>query len=228
MFDLLRQDHFKALTKVDLSMTTAEPDLPPFRTAGVPQWVQEVLESCPSLEQVTAKTITAEDIAGGKPWVCLGLKEFKVMIDMGFGRASGRGYNRPKFTENQKGLCRAVFEQLGRLEQLRVLDMRRLGWHLESPRYAPLPLELRLGLGLLSKLKDIEVIAFHRYQDMRKTDVEWMLRQWPYLSAIHGNLLSNKPSKTFGNKYVRNLLLKSMLDSRGVRADVQMSMSVTG
>jgi len=215
LFDLLRQGHFKALTKVDLCKATVEPELPRHKTEGIPQWVQEVLESCPSLEHITAKIITAEDIINGKPWVCLGLKEFKVVINMGFRRPSGRGPKRPKFTDNQQGLCRAVFEQLGRLEQLRALDMRYLGWN-HGTRYSPLPLELRLGLGLLSKLKYIEVIGFHHYQDMREADVEWMLRQWPYLSTIYGDRLSNKPSKTLGNEYVRNQLLMSVLNSRGV------------
>jgi hypothetical protein len=73
-----------------------------------------------------------------------------------------------------------------------------------------------LGLGELSGLKDIEVVGFHRYQDMRKADVEWMLQQWPYLSAIYGKYLSNKPSRTFEGEYVRNHLFMRMLESRGV------------
>ncbi|KAF9343979.1 hypothetical protein BGX34_006166, partial [Mortierella sp. NVP85] len=212
VFNLLRQRHFKTLTKVDLSAARVDPDDEP---VGVPQWVQEVLTSCPFLECVTAPAISAQDIANGRPWVCLGLKELRVMINMEF-KKSDRGPERPKFTEAQQGLCRAVYRQLGRLEQLRVLDMRRLDWDPHMMRYAPLPLELRLGLGQLSKLKDIEVIGFHRYQDMRKADVEWMLQQWPYLSAIYGKYLSNKPSRTFGHEYVRNHLLMRMLELRGV------------
>ncbi|KAK3823474.1 MAG: hypothetical protein J3Q66DRAFT_331951 [Benniella sp.] len=211
VFDLLRQGHFKTLTKVDLSSAIVEDD----EAVGVPQWVQEVLTSCPFLECVVARAISAQDIADGQPWVCLGLKEFRVMINMEF-KKSNRGPERPKLTETQQGLCRAVYRQLGRLEQLRVLDMRRLDWDLHMMRYAPLPLELRLGLGELSRLKDIEMIGFHRYQDMRKADVEWMLQQWPYLSAIYGKYLSNKPSRTFGGEYVRNHLLMRMLESRGV------------
>ncbi|KAK3823473.1 MAG: hypothetical protein J3Q66DRAFT_331950 [Benniella sp.] len=213
VFHLLRQGHFKTLTKVDLSSAVVEPDFNTSITAD--QWVQEVLTSCPFLECVVARALSAQDIADGQPWVCLGLKEFRAMINMEF-KKSDRGPERPKFTEVQKGLCRAVYRQLGRLEQLRVLDMRRLEWDDHMMRYAPLPLELRLGLGELSRLKDIEVIGFHRYQDMRKADVEWMLQQWPYLSAIYGKYLSNKPSRTFGGEYVRNHLLMRMLESRGV------------
>jgi len=212
VFDVLRRGHFKTLTKVDLSSAVVDPD---DQIAGVPQWVQEVLTSCPLLECVVARAISAQDIADGQPWVCLGLKEFRVMINMEF-KKSDRGPERPRFTETQQGLCRAVYRQLGRLEKLRVLDMRRLGWDAHMMRYAPLPLELRLGLGELSGLKDIEVVGFHRYQDMRKADVEWMLQQWPYLSAIYGKYLSNKPSRTFEGEYVRNHLFMRMLESRGV------------
>ncbi|KAK3823476.1 MAG: hypothetical protein J3Q66DRAFT_437819 [Benniella sp.] len=214
----LRQSHFKTLIKVDLSSAVSSLDHPTFYTAAIPRWAQEVLESCLLLEHITAKTITAQDIINGKPWVCLGLKEFKVMINMGFGTTKPvRGAKRPKFTEAQQELCRAVFEQLGRLQQLRVLDMRRNNLYPGSRTYFPLPLELRLGLGQLSRLEDIEVIGFHYSQDLRIPDVTWMLRSWPYLVAVYGTNLSCKRSRTYGNEYVRNHKLASMLKSRGVR-----------
>ncbi|KAK3823475.1 MAG: hypothetical protein J3Q66DRAFT_331952 [Benniella sp.] len=207
LFDMLRQSHFKTLTKVDL-----------FSAVAIPQCVQEVLESCPLLEHITAKVITAQDITNGRPWVCIGLKEFKVMINMGFGRMKlDRGAKRPKFTESEQGLCHAVFEQLGRLEQLHVLDLRRHYWFTDMRAYFPLPLELRLGLGQLSRLEDIEVIGFHGSQDLRMTDVEWMLQTWRYLTAVYGDQLSSKRSGTFENEYVRNHKLASVLNSRGVR-----------
>jgi hypothetical protein len=207
LFDLLRQSHFKTLTKVDL-----------FSAVAIPQCVQEVLESCPLLEHLAATVITAQDIINGKPWLCLGLKEFKVMINMGFGRTKlDRGAKRPKFSESEQGLCHAVFEQLGRLEQLRVLDLRRHYWFTDMRAYFPLPLELRLGLGQLSRLEDIEVIGFYGSQDLRMTDLEWMLRSWRYLIAVYGDQLSRKRSGTFENEYVRNHKLASMLKSRGVQ-----------
>ncbi|KAF9357952.1 hypothetical protein BGX34_009136, partial [Mortierella sp. NVP85] len=205
LFDLLRQSHFKALTKVDL-----------FSAVAIPQCVQEVLESCPLLEHLAAKFITAQDIINGKPWVCLGLKEFKVMINMGFGRIKlDRGAKRPKFTESEQGLCRAVFGQLGRLEQLRVLDLRRHYWFTDMRGYFPLPLELRLGLGQLSRLEDIEVIGFHGSQDLRIPDVTWMLQSWPYLVVVYGDQLSGKRSGLFQHEHLRNHKLVSMLNSRG-------------
>ncbi|KAK3823472.1 MAG: hypothetical protein J3Q66DRAFT_425430 [Benniella sp.] len=234
VFVLLRQSHFKTLLKVDLSLATATPHLGMVYLESVAEWVQEVLESCPLLEHLTANVISAHDIINGKPWVCLGLKELKVIIDMGFGRTRrDRGLKRPKITESEQSLCSAVFEQLGRLDQLRVLDLRCHYWPVEMEDYFPLPLELRLGLGQLSRLKDIEVIGFHGSQDIRMTDVEWMLQQWPYLTEIYGSQLSSKPSRTFEYEYVRNYLLSSMLSSRGVRfrrcegdMDVELSMEM--
>ena len=217
MFNLLRQRHFKTLTNVDLSLATTTPHPVMVSTPSASQWVLEVLESCPLLEQLKARIITAQDIINGKPWACLGLKEFKVIIDMGFGRIKmERGAKRPEFTESEQSLCSAVFEQLGRLEQLRVLVLRT-HYFPDMSTYFPLPLEVRLGLGQLSRLKDIKVIGFQGSQDLRMTDVEWMLQHWPYLAAIYGSQLSCKRSKTYGKEYLRNQLLASMLKSRGVR-----------
>jgi len=206
LITLLRQSHFETLTKMDLSLAVGALN-PRCYVMGIPCLVQEVLQSCPLLEHITAKTITANVIINGEPWVCLGLKEFKVMIDMEFWKTEPELQSR----------CHPAFAQLGRLEQLRVLDLRRHNLFPRKRAYYPLPLELRLGLGQLSRLENIEVIGFHGSQDIRMTDLEWMLRSWPYLVTIYGGQLSRKRSRTFKGVYVRNLLLVSMLNSRGVR-----------
>ncbi|KAK3823477.1 MAG: hypothetical protein J3Q66DRAFT_331954 [Benniella sp.] len=206
LITLLRESHFKTLTKMDLSMAVGALN-PKCYVMGIPSLVQEVLQSCPLLEHITAKTITTTVIINGEPWVCLRLKEFKVMIDTEFWKTEPERQSR----------CHAVFEQLGQLRQLRVFDFRRHDLFPRTRPYFPLPLELRFGLGRLSRLEDIEVIGFNGPQDIRMADLEWVLRSWPQLVAMYGEQLSFKRSRTFKGGYVRNLLLASMLKSRGVR-----------
>jgi len=210
-FNLLRQNHFKTLTKVNLFQAKNNTSYSSSRLVDdVSEWVQEVLESCPSLESIVARVITAQDIIKGKPWVCLRLEEFKVMIDMEFKeRALERGPKRPKYTEDEENQCRAVYRQLGRLNQLKKLDMFHCSWRPGVKVITPPPLELRVGLAQLSTLKDIELISFYGSQDMRMVDLQWMLQHWPHLQEIAGGRLSSKRSKTLVNFFVRHFLLES-------------------
>ncbi|KAF9354660.1 hypothetical protein BGX34_010887 [Mortierella sp. NVP85] len=219
-FDLLRQNRFKTLTKIDLDWaadgSSADPSNPP--APGVSKWVQEVLESCPSLEYISARNITAQDILDGNPWVCLGLREFKVMINMDFNeREPERGPKRLKYTKAEENRCRAVYEQLGRLEHLRVLHMQCRFWCTHAMKCVSLPLELGLGLGELCKLTNMKELGFHDSQDMRMADLEWMLQHWPRLATLHGGRLSWKRSKSFGNKFVRDSLLATRLGAEKVQ-----------
>jgi hypothetical protein len=224
-FDLLRQSLFKTLTKIDLDWTAdgsfPDPSNPPelgVSALGVSKWVQEVLESCPSLEYISARTITAQDIIDGNPWVCLGLKEFQAMIDMEFnGRESEREPKRLKCTEAEENRCRAVYGQLGRLKHLRVLNMQCRFRCTHGMKCVSLPLELRLGLGELSKLTNMKEIGFHGPQYMRMADLEWMLQHWPRLATVHGGRLSCRFSKSFGNKFVRDWLLATRLGAEKVQ-----------
>ncbi|KAK3823422.1 MAG: hypothetical protein J3Q66DRAFT_425291 [Benniella sp.] len=218
-FDLMRQSLFKTLTKIELDWaadgSSEDPSDPP--APGVSKWVQEVLESCPSLEYISARNITAQDILDGNPWVCLGLKEFQVMINMEFhGREPERGPKRLEYSEAEENRCRAVYGQLGRLEYLRVLNMQCRFWRTYAMRVS-LPLELRLGLGELYKLTNMKEIGFHDSQDMRMADLEWMLQHWPRLVTLHGGRLSWKRSKSFGNTFVRDSLLATRLDAAKVQ-----------
>lgn len=214
-FDLLRQYHFKTLFKVNLTLAQdliSDPWM--FSATGGPKWVQEVLESCPMLEHIVAKIITATEIVNGKSWTCHRLKVFQVMIDMEFkDKASERGSKRPHFTEAEVRQSHEVFRQLGQLKQLKVLDLRYSGFR----KTVQLPLELRMGLAQLSDLKDMEMVGFIGSLDLRMVDLEWMLQHWPCLKRMLRGRLSNKRSKSFGNKFVRDYLFMQMLDSRGIQ-----------
>ncbi|KAG0227198.1 hypothetical protein BGX31_007059, partial [Mortierella sp. GBA43] len=216
-FNLLR-NHLTTLTKVDLRQAR-DIDVDPSTSPAVwaSKWVQEVLESCPSLEHIIAVIISANDIVKGNPWICLRLKVFQVMINMEFiTKGPDRGRIRRKFTEMEESTCRSVFGRLSQLRHLKALDMQYSYWSL-GPRIVPLPLEVRVGLGQLSVLKDIEMIHCHFSQDVHMVDVEWMLQHWPQLRKVNGGRLSSKISKSFRNAFVRDYLMMRVLNSRGVQ-----------
>ncbi|KAG0198766.1 hypothetical protein BGX31_004472, partial [Mortierella sp. GBA43] len=158
-FNLYRElGHFKTLTKVVLEL----PNIPESSLGSViSKQVQEVLESCPLLEHIEAVNITAQDIIQGKPWVCHRLKVFQVMIglelsDSNHVQAGGRAGI--KYTKDQRTQFRHIFERLGQLKQLTVLDMRLDNWDLyrRYTKFTSLPLRLSMGLGHLSTLKNLE------------------------------------------------------------------------
>ncbi|KAG0203004.1 hypothetical protein BGX31_003488, partial [Mortierella sp. GBA43] len=131
-FNLYRERcHFTTLTKMDLSpsspnWTEVLPRSPVITL--ISKRVQEVLESCPMLEYIRAMAITAQDITQGKPWVCHRLKMFEVMIHVELGGEKHvqeeERTGRIKYTKDYRTLCHQIFERLGQLDQLIVLDMR--------------------------------------------------------------------------------------------------------
>ncbi|KAK3823425.1 MAG: hypothetical protein J3Q66DRAFT_366571 [Benniella sp.] len=209
-FTLLRQDHFKTLTKVDLSRANNGSSNPSSLPGEAPEWVQEVLESCPSLKSIDAKIITAQDIMKGKPWVCLRLEEFNVMINMEFkGRTLERGPKRPKYTEDEEHQCRAVYEQLGRLTQLKSLDMFHYRGRSRAETTVSLPLELRMGLGQLCRLKNMEMannITEVYDSDSDISELEDESPQMVFGSVISSPLCSLSPQKALelANLYLDN------------------------
>ncbi|KAG0226237.1 hypothetical protein BGX31_007369, partial [Mortierella sp. GBA43] len=218
-FDLILKHHFETITEIDLTKAQdPNQDSKTFVPARCSMWVQEVLESCYSLERLVARIISSDDIINGKPWVCRRLKDLEVVIDMDFeDKPSERGRKRPKFTEDEERVCRGVFGQLSRLISLKSLDM---DYNYElSPSIARifvLPLELRLGLGQLSRLKNIESISFFGNQDMRMIDIQWMMDHWPRLQCVYGDKLSTKRSRTSENLFARDYLLHQALSRRQI------------
>ncbi|KAI8352414.1 hypothetical protein B0O80DRAFT_499706 [Mortierella sp. GBAus27b] len=204
-FNLYRdRGHFATLTKIDLreSMALSLPPPPGSSVITViSRRVQEVLESCPALEHMVAVILNGQDIIQGKPWVCRRLRKFEVMINMQLSDNShtrDRKRKRFKYTDEDKRQCYQIFEQLGQLSQLTVLDMR-LYWsrwiRRSGIKAISLPLRLRMGLGYLSTLRNLEVIGYHGSQEIRVGDLEWMLQHWTKLQKIQGTL-SVKWSRT--------------------------------
>ncbi|KAG0215193.1 hypothetical protein BGX31_000899 [Mortierella sp. GBA43] len=218
-FDLLRKGgHFETLTKVDLSVPLRTPDHQgsmAYKIGVAPsKWIREVLESCPSLEHIAGTTISGQDIIDSQLWVCHRLKKFEVLICMDITKPQTA---RAVYTEDDKRQCHQVFERLSQLRQLKVLNMGTpflLGNLNETP--VTLPLDLRMGLGHLSTLRDLEWIEYHGTQRMRLVDVEWMLRHWTKLRAVKGEQPTMKISKTFGHTNVRCHLIRDALEAHKV------------
>jgi hypothetical protein len=221
-FDLLQQGHFKTLTKVDLSVNFLIPNqqgsIIDDSKAAASKRIIGVLESCPSLEHIVATAIIGQDIIDSKPWMCQRLKKFEVLVGMDLTNqhTSGGG---AVYTEDEKRQGHLIFERLSQLRQLKVLNLRNRSLaHFQNETPVTLPLDLRLGLGRLSTLRDLEWIGYQGSQWMRMADMEWMLQHWSKLRKITGGRPTLKRSKTFGNTNVRCHLIKKALKARKVES----------
>ncbi|KAG0212890.1 hypothetical protein BGX31_001376 [Mortierella sp. GBA43] len=218
-FDLLREGgHFGTLTKVDLSVLFLGMFAIDTEVAASKR-IREILESCPSLEHIAGTVISGQDIIDSKSWACRRLKKFEVLVSMDLTEQSTTW---AEWTKDEKRRCNLVFERLSQLRQLKVLNMK-------SPTMAryrcetlgALPLDLRMGLGRLSTLTDLEWIGYEGDQRMRMVDVEWMLQHWRKLCKITGGRPSTKLSKTFGNTNVRCYLFRKTLLARKVEVPME-------
>ncbi|KAF8924964.1 hypothetical protein BGZ58_001266 [Dissophora ornata] len=143
---LALQRHFATLETIDLR-----------GIAAVDSHVQEVLSACPNLRVIAADEIWAKDILDGAPWVCMGLRVFRVCI-MGVADS---------FIE-------AVFGQLSRLHQLYELDIGRAAGVTDG-----LALTLGAGLGRLAGLTRLRYVSVvNTDQTMGAEDVEWVVQHW--------------------------------------------------
>ncbi|KAF9147276.1 hypothetical protein BGX20_006699, partial [Mortierella sp. AD010] len=104
-FGVLRTQHFTTLESFNCRNS-------PMNTSP---WVIELLTSCPGLQRLHAKVVYARDIIAAKPWVCRGLEEIAVFIDMGF---PNNGAFR-RFTEEELETCRSVMKRLADFKGLR-------------------------------------------------------------------------------------------------------------
>ncbi|KAI8345569.1 hypothetical protein B0O80DRAFT_534268 [Mortierella sp. GBAus27b] len=217
-FDLLREGgHFGTLTKVNLSISPMVLYIQEFNNdtaVAASKMIREILESCPSLEHIAGTVVTGQDIIDSKPWACHRLKKFEVMISLYLPEQS----TPTECTKDEKRRCHLVFERLSQLRQLKVLNTKvpTLARYLMQA-LVTLPLDLRMGLGRLSTLTDLESVGYEGGQRMRVVDVEWMLQHWTKLRTIIGGRPIKKVSKRLGNANVRCDLIMKALKARKVR-----------
>ncbi|KAG0243766.1 hypothetical protein BGX31_010235 [Mortierella sp. GBA43] len=137
---------------------------------------QEILSSCPLLEELTAPRIDAAVIAQGQPWVCLWLKTLTLSI---------------KFDPlTNHSIQPLVFNQLSRLERLRNVYLcteLRGDDHGLTRFQEAVDMRLDNGLGKLSTLRTLQSLDWGiASQRMGEQEIEWMLQHWRCLERVRG------------------------------------------
>lgn len=170
------------------------------------EFLQEVMESCPKLQVLRAGMFSVRHMRHGKEWVCLGLKELAVHVDLESDR-DGAVINKnvhkdPAYWNKYSSSRRYVFARLGKLTELVELDTsmphyfsgRGMSYahlsHSYRHPYWTLDYQLPHGLDELAGLKKLERLCFsNTYQDLLQTDLEWMIENWPRLKVVTGDLV---------------------------------------
>ncbi|KAF9136226.1 hypothetical protein BGW39_003671 [Mortierella sp. 14UC] len=196
---ILLELHSGSLWKVDLSRMTE----------ASRKWIHRFLELCPMLEKVKCQAISIQPLVmEDRPtWVCERLQVLEMYVDMDpHSLLPPLSLDHP--LEQQEEWCRKVYERLGRLRQLRVLDMRFMavrthyGTKFYEPKLSQLHLSLRMGLGELGKLHKLQVYFQGQQTSMRRKDVRWMVEHWINLEAIQGDAFSTRREAWAGKKGV--------------------------
>ncbi|KAF9352289.1 hypothetical protein BGX34_012225 [Mortierella sp. NVP85] len=162
---------------------------------------QEILSSCSILEVLKVHRIDATDVAAGRPWVCLRLKNLAACFRFD-----------PTTIDDLQPL---VFDQLSRLLRLEQLHVdgrpNENGW--EYPDFQEtLDLRLEKGLDKLSTIRSLCQISFRNtLQKMTEEEIKWMLQHWPRLSQVRGQL--NYTKREFDQALLRKRLLRRGIDA---------------
>ncbi|KAF9355217.1 hypothetical protein BGX26_006835 [Mortierella sp. AD094] len=159
------------------------------------EWIQQILSSCPMLTKGHFKRIHAQDIIeGGDAWVCCDhLEEFGVYISMNPHECDPP---RPDMTDQEKqDMSWAVFKRLGRLHNLKILDLNSHVY-----RSASLQFTKSMGLSLLSGLTEMKVLRFYGNQNMAPQDVNWMIQHWKSLNRVEGRWRLSENRSRFGDR----------------------------
>ncbi|KAF9980753.1 hypothetical protein BGZ65_004718 [Modicella reniformis] len=207
-FNLLQQYHFATLRKIDLTCPANDTS----------QWILDILASCSVLEEIKACLLRVSTIIeDGRPWVCHRLEEFQVIIDLW----THEGTPLRQFTQEEGGdLSRLVYSRLAALKNLRVIDLRSQHKHYWLICQWPLPLQLDMGMDLLSGLTKLEEVYFTKPQTMIGKDVLWIVEHWKNLELLYGDRLNSKwdPSLVgLDGKYALDYELSQILNKHGVR-----------
>lgn len=167
------------------------------------EFLQEVMESCPKLQVLRAGMFSVRHMRRGKEWVCLGLKELAVHVDLESDRDRAvideTVHKDPAYWNKFSSSRRYVFARLGKLTELVELDTS-MPYHAYSREmsyislsnsyrhpYWTLDYQLPHGLDELAGLKKLERLDFsNTLQELLQTDLEWMVENWPRLKMVTG------------------------------------------
>lgn len=198
--------HFPSLTSLDLS----------YPRSMDRATVQTVLTSAPLLEVLVAEAVSVKDMVQGAPWASTRLRRLSVFFDMdeanvmleaseeiygGFSNFSTPSQETlqsvvlANSSQRRAENTRHVFQQLSRLTGLVQLQMNRNA-HLRFKERATqgqfMDFSLRGGLEMLSTLKRLEIVRLPVEKPVCQCygveDVDWMMRAWPRLQGIYGEL----------------------------------------
>ncbi|KAI8603772.1 hypothetical protein EDD21DRAFT_368119 [Dissophora ornata] len=151
---------------------------------------QDILCSCPSLQDVKLGPLLAKHLVYGKPWVCLLLKTLQIRIT---------------FHAEENGLQPLVFQQLSRLVHLETLHIGGLE---PGPYIRELDFRLQNGLGELASLKEMRRLQHKGTRQLLGVEeVEWIVAHWTKLKTVYGSLNMDPAI---------NIALKGFLKSYGV------------
>ncbi|KAF9993317.1 hypothetical protein BGZ79_002031 [Entomortierella chlamydospora] len=152
---------------------------------------QQILCSCPRLEQFVSTSIHTSTIILGEPWACLSLKRLHINV------LSSRTTDQAE-----------VFNRLSRLVQLEDLNIGNRERRLTISSYRGLRFKLEFGVGALASLKRIKYLSWsYIRQNLVMEDIEWMLQNWKGLKQVTGILHTDD---TIGNP------LREKLKAHGV------------
>ncbi|KAG0377225.1 hypothetical protein BGX24_006503 [Mortierella sp. AD032] len=153
--------------------------------------VQEALESFPNVTCLRVDRLAYEDIERGGPWVCLGLKALLVPFDMGVAID----------LEDKQRRHRLVFDRISTLVRLVRLAINYDGTEC-SPR---LQFTTSYGLGALSTLTNLSFLdVFESCQRLEMADVLWMVKKWPKLRTVEGDLHPDNHEDHMLQKYLHD------------------------
>jgi hypothetical protein len=165
---------------------------------------QEILSSCPLLQEFAVDRIDATDVITGKPWVCMNL----VLLSASF------RFN-PLMIQDHQPLVLDQLSRLTRMERLTLDGCRDSASETESSLafQETFDLRLRMGLNKLSTLKSLRYISFQSTrQIMGENEVDWINRHWKDLEGISGVFHSWKPDfsrelrERFGEKVIASII----------------------
>ncbi|KAF9171722.1 hypothetical protein BGX20_007042 [Mortierella sp. AD010] len=169
--------------------------------------IHKILSSCANLTKVLFRIIHAQYlIEGGDSWVCCDrLEELRFGLEMTL-----IDWNPPRLgatEQEKKDVSWAVFQHLGRLRKLRILDVN------SSLQYT-----ISMGLVLLSNLKELETIKFYGDQHMTPQDVDWIVENLTSLNEIEGTdrLVANH-SRFMSRMNPHDCALAAMFKRRGIK-----------
>jgi len=134
-----------------------------------------------------------------QPWACLGLRRLQMMLSLPNSNdmvhaSTANTSTVTNIPPSRDMTQQRLMEQIGRMTQLQelLLGPGSLLWMYEEgfSCYRGLDFRLEAGLGLLAGLVRLERLDVEgiQQQQMGVEDVQWMLRHWPLLRIVEGDL----------------------------------------